>query len=581
MPNDAVTLKVLVGELDGLLKNGRVEKITMPDKTDVILSVRNNAENYNLLISCAPNLPRIHLTRQKRENPTNAFSFCMLLRKHLEKSIVVSARLLNGDRIVALEFLTKNELKDVGSRTLIFELMSRHSNVVLLNGDGKILGAVRQSFIDPKTERPILTGTDYTPPKNDKIRYFDAEGIKKLLTDDGSGGADIDFLLYGAVCGMSRETISHLLYSCRLDGAKLPLSREAAEALAEEAAGLSRLDEIKSPRIIERADGSSDFFAVDYPSYRGIEARRFKLLNDAADEYYSSKDAREKLSKLAKSLRDVIKKAVDKTQKKLADDRENLLKAKNADQIRREGNLILNNIYLIKKNNSELTCVDYETGETVAVALDTGLTPSENAALRFKKYAKLKRTEESSAKNLAQNLAALEYLKSIVQSIDLADSIPLLREIERELDETNFATKKSKNPPQKSRAKSKNKPKPIETQRPYERVVDGFKIYVGRNNLQNELVTFAIAKNGDVWLHAKNYHGAHVVISTEGRPVPDGVLLAAANLAAYFSKARTAGKAAVDFTERRNVKKIPGAGRGMVIYSDFKTILAEPKDADN
>jgi predicted ribosome quality control (RQC) complex YloA/Tae2 family protein len=571
MPNDYIHLKVLIRELDTFLKGGKIEKIAQPQKDEVILSVRNNSQNYSLLISCDPEIPRIHLTRQKKENPLTAFSFCMLLRKYLEKSTVLSAELLNNDRIIAIKFRAKNELLDVNTYTLILELMSRYSNIILVGESASILGAAKQTFLNESADRIILPGSLYSYPPNTKINAEDIAAVYALLTDGRESGLEAAFAVNTLVGGLAKETVKELFLRSKLSGAEsLPLNALQAEAFTDELSSISNPVKI-SPCTAKKSDRLSDFFISPFASCNA-DYDAYKYLNDAADELYTAKEKDAVLSKKSKALNGILKKALTKTEKKIADNKDNLLKCENAENIKKAGNMILNNIYTIKKNQSVLSAIDYESGETTQTAIDPKLSPSENAAVYFKRYSKLKRTEENANKNLSQNTLFLEYLTSIAQSIELADSTVCLSEIEAELTDAGLLRAK----PVKNK-KGKNKKANNAPSKPYECVVDGFKIYAGRNNIQNDFVTFSLAKNGDIWLHTKNYHGSHVVVAAEGSRVSDKALLAAASLAAYFSKARTSSKVPVDYTEKRNVKKIPDSGKGMVTYSNFKTIVADPE----
>ncbi|MDR2090353.1 MAG: NFACT family protein [Clostridiales bacterium] len=796
MPNDLVTLKVLVGELNDILSGGKIDRITQPEKDGIVLSVRNNSSNFSLFISCAPDCPRIHLTRQKRENPLNAPSFCMLLRKHLEKSSILSVDLLGGDRIISLSCLGRNELFDLTKCRLTLELMSRHSNIFLTDENDKILGAVKQTFLN-ESERLILPGARYSPPQNNKIRLDDTDGIRALLLGKRGGdpaflnadGADapprkiggisvlsienksgsqaaaeqkndpsipsfkdgnslnlsghksadtsvlsienksgskaaaerkndpsipsfkdensltpppflrfaarqkegIPFFLAGNISGLSKETAREIAWRAGLDCAEFPISEKEAENIISvikdfdfsSSKSLSDKDGAKecfhigkSPCLAFKNGIPIDFFITEYSSIDAVY-KPFDLLNSAADEFYSEKERADLIKRKAKSLSDILKKAVVKTEKKLADNRDGLSKCENAENLKKFGNLILNNIYLVKNKSQNLDALDYESGETLKIPLDKNLSPSENAAAYFKKYAKLKRTEENVKKNLEQNSLFLEYLLSIENGIALSENAAELAEIENELIEIGLIKTSAKNIKNAKNPKKNKNFKPADRKKTtaanvgcYRCEIDGYKIYAGKNNAQNDYVTFSLAKNGDIWLHAKNYHGAHVIISADSNKnfdpiskistsgnakmqnsnnnynstskfpvrentknadlnknfnqiskistsgnakmqnlndnynstskfpvrentknadlnknfnqiskisVPEHILTAAAGIAAYFSKARQAAKVQVDYTERRNVKKIPAAGKGMVTYSDFKTISAEPK----
>ncbi|MDR1906514.1 MAG: NFACT family protein [Clostridiales bacterium] len=585
MPNDVITLAVLTRELNELLTGGKIEKITQPDYNTIVLNVRSNAENQALLISCSPKLPRIHLTRRKKENPLNAYSFCMLLRKHLEKSAILSIELINNDRIIALKCQKKNDLYDIKTYTLIFELMARNSNIILTDDSGVILGTVRQSYLSENSGRLTLTGALYSPPANKKPRVQDAEAVSLMLRDSSNTGSLYSFLC-SQISGMSKETVKEVLALSALSDAEFPLDEARLDVLISHISAFTRIYENKLPCASIKEDGMpSDFFPVEYKTVN-LKFTPFALLNYAADECYFYAEYSDALSQKARALKAVLKKALTKTQKKIDDNKDALLRCGDAEQLKKAGNLILNNIYLIKKNASSIELTDYETYKNVMISLDSKLSPSDNASVYFKRYSKLKRTEENAKINLEQNLLLLEYLLSIDDSIDVCidasqakngldnnnDAKITLNEIETELSEAGLIREKAVKPTKKT----KNVKKTAPAAKPYECVVDGFKIYAGRNNIQNDYVTFTLAKNSDVWLHTKGYHGAHVIISAEGRSVPDSVLLAAAAIAAGFSKARASQNVPVDYAERRYVKRIRGATKGMATYTNFKTLFVAP-----
>ncbi|MDR2047137.1 MAG: NFACT family protein [Clostridiales bacterium] len=482
MPNDLITLNVLTLELNDILAGGKIDKITQPERNTVTLSVRNNAKNYTLLLSCAPGMPRIHLTRQKKENPKNAPAFCMLLRKYLERSAIRSVSLLGGDRIIALICEGKNELYDPVNLSLVLELMSRHSNIFLLSGESRILGTAKPAFLSDDNERLLIAGAPYSPPKNGKTALDDADGIRKLLLSRDSGGFRPFFA--GNIGGVSKETADEIAFRAGLFDAEFPIDGKRAESVISVAKEFCFLadSEKKSPRVLFKNGVPVDFFVTEYrhlnpsnprapygrqadlsetesgsntgfglyaaapktPNYASDgslnppvrwEYARFAALNEAADCFYTEKERLDSAERKARVLNGVLARSISKVQKKIADDKNNIFLSENAEKFKKYGELILNDIYRARKNTDAVILTDYENGKNISVPLSPELTPAENAAAYFKKYSKLKRTGENAKKNLAQNSAELEYLLSVRATVELAESPAHFSEIESELAE--------------------------------------------------------------------------------------------------------------------------------------------------
>lgn len=562
MGSDLFALSALARELNDNLQGARIDKIQQPESDELRFFVRSKGKNQCLVVSCNAGAPRIHLTNSKKVSPQVAPNLCMLLRKYLLSATISDVSIYNHDRIVRIRFDAKTEMRDEATFYLFVEIMNRYSNIVFTDENLVILDAVKHLPLDVERNHFVLRGVPYSPVLQKKISY---------LTDcfsvfnDFKGG-DLHRFIQDNISGFSGATIEELLLRANINsnvGTFGAIERERLfKTIKDFASVATNTPEIPlCPCIIN----DKEVYPIEYRSLENSDKSNVKTLESMSDAYDAlitdcDKDIRNKAR--LKSLATIAKHLRQKVEKNIAIDLQKLAECEDMDKYRLWGELIVNYIYLVKKGDDKLVCVNYYDNSQVEIPLDLRLTPSKNSTAYYAKYNKLKRTKEFVSKKLEKDKDLLEYVKSIEDEIANLPYESDTSAIEQELDALGGGKKKS----------SKNKVRKEKAEPPYVYFVDGFYIYRGKNNLQNDELTFKIASSNDVWLHLKHEHGSHTIIVTEGRTVPDKVLKIAGEITASTKQA----PCEVDYTERRNVKRKPDGHPGQVIYVNYKTMISEP-----
>lgn len=571
MPLDGVTLRVLVGELNSKLDNGRLMKIYQPESHTIILHFRLPGKNETLLISADPVYPRIHTTTEQPDNPLTPPAFCMLLRKHLEPSRLLTIDQTGADRIVTLRFECYGETGQVTEKSLIFELMGRHSNIFLINADGLIYDAIRRKPDGGSSMRVIMPGEKYIyPPDQDKIDPW-TFSIDDFLTELRllPPQTPIWKWLQNSFQGFSKTAAQEVVRRGNLDPSVTRSETTSTDWHTLASALRSFLDELDQGGVPTwHKQGKEDL--TGYALTTQTEFELFPSVNTLADTFFTRRIRQVELRQQANYLRRQINRHLKRVKKKEVIQENTLKEAANADEIRHLGELLTANVYRIQKGQSSVEVVDYTKPEqpTVVIELDPSLTPSQNAQRLFKNYTKAKNAKKITARQLKKTKQERNYLEELLLHIDLADKIETLQEIEIELIREGYIRK-----PRRTTKSKQKRSRPEKY-----RSSDGLTILVGRNNRQNDELTFKTAKPNHLWFHAQNIPGSHVVVLAEGI-IPETTILEAANLAAYFSKAKSSPKVPVDYTERRHVRKPAGAKPGFVLYDHVQTILVDPTTA--
>lgn len=558
MPNDMYTINALANELKELIVGGRIERINQPEKDEVTFYIHNNRCNYILVVSVNSNSPRIHLTTEKKDNPYVAPPFLMHLRKRLVGAKIEDLNTVGFDRIICIKLKGKNEMSDEISNTLYIELMGRYSNIIICDDDDHISEALRH--ISPENSfRCILPKVKYTLPENLRIKPTEREKLVELFNNFKMG--NLANYITSNVVGFSSATVNELLFRLKISD---QVTSEQAVILAEEIEKLYNINHYPDYKpCISISNGCpQDFFIFPYHSlsYTFIEK---ESLNQAVKECCIEKDRLTRLNAESKALYHAIKSVIKKTEKALSTARERIIACNNYEDLRFRGEMITNYIYLLKRGMSSFEAIDYNSGQMVKVPLDPLLSPQENAQAVFKKYTKQKRTVEISQVQVVELEKKLDYLYSIKTSLDLCESVKELDGIKEELISIGAISEKKG----KKNSKKVAKPQPIIRSFSYM----GYTIVCGKNNIENDMLTFS-AKPKDIWLHAKDLHGSHVIIRSEGKVVPEEVIEFSAQIAGYYSEGQASGSTRVDYCEARFVKRMPGGGKGQVIYTDFKGI---------
>ena len=567
MPNDYITIKALSKELNCFLKGGKIDKVTMPEKDEVNLMIRANNKNYTLAISCNASNPKIHLTHQKKISPIVAPAFCMHLRKYLQNGNITDIYTLNEDRIVVIEVLSKNEMRDTVSFKLIAEMMGRYSNIIMLNEKDIITDALKQVPFDVMTKRTLVPSAKYIVPEQPKIKLSEKNKIEALLKD--YSGSSLAALLANNISGLAKSTAQEIVHVSNVDDNKQDLSKEDIDNILNALDTFNNIYDspLYSPCASIVNGTPQDFFVTKYATLS--EYRKYETINSAIENCLIQKDDIMRQQEKTKYLQKAYNAFYSKCKKRLEKSNQRLAEASSKDTYRIFGELILANIYKIQKGDTKVTLQNYyeESMPDVTIPLDETLSPQQNAQNYFKKYIKLKHTEEVSLEQIKELNDTMAYLESIEPYISRAKTPQEILELQREFE--NIGALKAQ--------RQKGNKKPPEAP-PIHYLYKGFNIYVGKNNLQNDKLTFKVANGGDIWMHTKAFHGSHTIIVLETKEINDDVIKFAAEVCAYYSDCDNSSKVEVDYTQRKNVKRHPNKNPGMVLYEVYKTANVMPNE---
>ena len=564
MPLDALCLTAVAGEVRAAVQGGKIDKIYQPTRDEIVLYIRGPAGNVRLLLSANPGHPRAHLTERNRENPEQPPMFCMLLRKHLQGARILELNQPPLERILDFKLETLDELGDRVERRLVLEAMGRSANLLLLDGEGRIVDCTRRVDGDiARGQRQLLPGLFYRqPPTVDKLNPFTLEPEELRLVLDNPLGKAWDKLLLDSFTGLSPLVARELAFRAGDDSEKL-----AAEL---EKLGKSVEENHFTPYLLVREGKPVDFTflpVLQYgPETESIPRESFSAL---LDDFFSDRESAERVRQRGQDLVKSVTSARDRTARKLGNQARELEATKNRERLRELGDILTSNLHLMEKGMSTFRTMDFydpEGGE-VDIPLDPLLTPQQNAAKYYKEYNKAKTAEEMLTIQIEKGEKELEYLNSVLENIALAEGEKDLQEIRQELTETGYLRR----PKTAAKRAKKVSGKPMEF-----RSSSGLRISVGKNNSQNDLLTTKLAYRSDIWLHTQKIHGSHVILWLEGGEADARSLTEAAQLAAYFSQARDGSKVPVDYTPVKYVKKPAGARPGMVVYTTYQTAVVEP-----
>ena len=571
MPMDAVFLHGLTQELTQSLTGARIDKVQQPERDLLLLSVRTQGGNAKLLVHGGVGSARVHFTRGTFENPAEPPMFCMLLRKQILSGRILSIQQMHGDRVIHVDIDTVNELGDHVLRRLVLEIMGRHSNLMLLDEDGRILEAARHVSADMSRVRQIQPGLPYLPPPaQDKIAPEDADAENLLAKLEAQGDVPLQKALAASVSGLSNPAAKELAYRV------LPAGCDRADNLPETAARLAellrRLPQMADPRVLEDEQGEpADIFPFPYLSRDLDRQKPYPTVSQALERYFGARDQQDRINQKSASMVKLLKGQIERCEKKLAQQEEDLSSAARMDEYRIMGEIINANLWQLKKGQTEATLPNFydENGGSMTIPLDNQLTPVQNAQRYFKKYQKARTTREIAAEQKEKTLKELDYLEGTLLDVGKCIGESELEEIRQDLMRTGYIRKGVNRRQQKALPKSK----------PYHyRSTDGIDIYVGKNAAQNDRLT-GDARPNETWLHAKDMPGSHVIIRQEGE-IPRQTLLEAAILAAWYSKGQNSSGVPIDYTLRRFVKKPGGAAPGMVIYTNQRTLFMTVSESD-
>ena len=566
MPLDAVTVSALAKELSERLEGGRIDKVQQPERDMLLLSLRAKGENLRLVIAAGTGNARAGITRGSFENPAEPPMFCMLMRKHLVGARILSVTQPEYERMLIFTLDTHDELGVQSEKKLAVELIGRSANAVLIGTDGRIIDCMRRMDFAGDALRRMLPGMIYRlPPKQEKPVFFalDPEQRRALIAS-ADKTVPVDKWLMDSFSALSPLICRELAYRCNNDYVNLP---DACDALCEAVAA----GEL-APWLISIDGKPKDFSFMAISQYGpAAQLERYDSFSEMLDAFYTRRDRAEQQRRRSHDLIKTVRTLRDRQQRKLAAQCEELRRTEGREDIRHQAELVTANIYRLRRGDRSLECEDYydPACPVVHIELDPLKTPQQNAAALYKEYNKLKAAEQHLTVLTREGERQLDYLNSVLDELERAETDRDLSDIRRELTETGYI-----------RARKGGKAERVKPQSPLKFVSDdGLEILAGRSNAQNDELTLKLARRTDYWLHTQRVHGSHVIIRCEGEEPPPRTLEQAAGIAAYYSQARGAGKVQVDYTMVRNVRKPSGALPGKVVYTDHKTMLAESDGA--
>lgn len=577
MSLDGIVVNSIVEELKLNLLGGRVDKIYQQDKDEILINIYNKGVNYKLLISASSNNPRIYLTDSNQPNPPSPPMFCMLLRKHLTGGIVLNISQFSMDRIIFLDISSLDELGRPTEKRLVIEIMGRHSNIILIDKSSfKIIDSIKRVTHEISRVRQVLPGLQYEYPSiNNKINPLDFNK-DEFYTLLGQSNLNIPIFkfFYTNYMGLSPLIGKEICFNSNID-IKRPigsLNVKEKEALANSfLVIINKIGEKRyTPVLIKDYydNGYLAFHALDINQYGHQNKIYLNSISKVLNNYYYKNHMMDRVNQKSQGIKKSIQTKLERSQNKLAKQKQELLEAKDREKYKIFGDLISANLYNIEKGSSEIEVENFYTEdmEKIKIPLDERFTAPQNAQRYYKKYSKLKNAYSLLSKQILETKEEIDYLENVLNSIDNCTEVIELDEIKEELIKEGYLKSNKKN---KKRKTLKTKPLHFLSS-------EGIDIYVGKNNRQNDFLTLKFAHREDLWLHVQKMPGSHVIIKNDNQPIPTTTLEEAAILAAFYSKGKNSTNVPVDYTERKNVRKPKNAKTGMVIYDNFNTIFVTP-----
>ena len=559
MALDGITISNIVKELNDTILNGRIAKIAQPENDELLLTIKPAKGQVRLVISASASLPLIYLSRDNKPSPMTAPNFCMLLRKHIANGRIVGISQPSLERIIRFEIEHLDELGDLCRKSLIVEIMGKHSNIIFCNEKGMIIDSIKHVSAQMSSVREVLPGREYFIPdtmkKENPLDIPEENFTQELLSKPMPVGKAI----YNSFTGISPVVAEEICHLAGIDSS-IPASEMSADLLShlyrQFTYFMEQVTESKfSPAIYYEGNEPKEFSSLPLTHFSNYQVKSFDSISEVIRTYYSSRDLITRIRQKSSDLRRVVQTALERNRKKYDLQLKQLRDTENRDKYKVYGELIHTYGYNLEDGAKELEALNYYTNEMIKIPLDPQKTPQENAKKYFDRYNKQKRTFEALSELIKETKDEIDYLESVSKSLDIARSEDDLIQIKEELIESGFI-----------RRKQSSKKVKI-TSKPFHYISsDGFHMYVGKNNLQNEELTFHFANGGDWWFHAKKAPGSHVIVKTNGEELPDRTFEEAARLAAHYSKNSGAEKVEVDYVEKKQVKKPNGSKPGFVVY---------------
>lgn len=575
MAFDGITIAAIRAELEHTIVGGKINKIAQPEADELMITIKNNRTQYRLLISASASLPLIYLTETNKPGPMTAPNFCMLLRKHMGSGKILSVTQPSLERVLIFDIEHLNELGDLCHKKLIVEIMGKHSNIIFCNEDNMIIDSIKHVSANMSSVREVLPGRAYFIPETQAKKdpcTIDEESFYQSVLSKPAACAKA---LYTSLTGFSPLMGEELCHRAGIDGGRPTdaLEQPAREHLYHLFTRM--MEEVQrqefSPNIVYKGQEPLEFSALSLTQYTECECHTFDSISQVLETYYAMKNRLTRIRQKSVDLRKVVTTALERNVKKLNIQEKQMKDTAKKDKYRIYGELLNTYGYEAEEGAKSLDALNYYTNETITIPLDPTLKPQENAKKYFDRYNKLKRTAEALTEQLEETRQEISHLESISTALDIALDEEDLVQIKEELIASGYIRRKG---PAGKRVKI--------TSRPFHYISsDGFDIYVGKNNLQNEELSFKFATGNDWWFHAKGRPGSHVIVKCgpDGE-MPDRTFEEAGRLAAYYSSGKHAPKVEIDYTQKKNLRKPNGSKPGFVVYYTNYSLLIEPDIRD-
>lgn len=570
MALDGITIASLTNELKNKLINGRIVKIAQPESDELLLTIKIFNEQIRLTVSSDASLPLMYLTTENKPSPMTAPNFCMVLRKHLNNAKILNISQPSLERIINIELEHYNEMGDLCTKFLIVELMGKHSNIIFTDNKYKIIDAIKRIPASVSSVREVLPGRDYfIPETTNKFNPLEISG--DLFIDIISKKPmNVSKAILSSFTGISPVISEEIPFRAGIDS-DIPVSSLSTDMLNHLFDAFSDvLSHVKErnyyPVIIYKNGFPKEFNSFPLRLYdNAFDIKSYDTISEVIYDFYKEKNLHTRIKQKSVDLRKIVNTTLEKDYKKYELQQKQLKDTEKKDKYKIYGEMITTYGYGLGNGETSLTCTNYYTNEEITIPLDNTITPIENAKKYFDKYNKLKRTATALETIVNETENEIKHLESIVNSMDIATSEDDLKEIKEELIISGYIRRKG------TSKKEKIVSKPL-----HYLSSDGFHMYVGKNNIQNEELTFKVANGSDWWFHSKTFPGSHVIVKTDGKELPDSTFEEAARLAAFYSKGKEQEKVEIDYVERKHVKKVAGAKPGFVIYHTNYSMAIQP-----
>ena len=570
MAFDGITIANIVTELNQTITGGKINKIAQPENDELIITIKNQRKQYRLFLSASASLPLIYLTETNKPSPLTAPNFCMLLRKHIGSGKIIAIEQPGMERIIRFTIEHLNELGDLCTKYLIVEIMGKHSNIIFCNEEDQIIDSIKHVSAHMSSVREVLPGRPYfIPETQSKLNPF-------VLTEEifqekiFPRPVNVAKAIYTSITGISPLMAEEVCYRAGIDGGIPTDGLEDVERVHLAHTFLRMVDDIRDghfePNIIYKGKEPVEFACFPLSQYQDYRAVSYPSIFPVLETYYAEKNIVTKMRQKTVDLRKIVQNALERNVKKYQLQQKQLKDTEKKEKYRVWGELLNTYGYEVEPGAKSMEALNYYTNEMIQIPLDETMTPQENAKKYFDKYSKLKRTKEALDTLLQEAGDEIKHLESIAASLDIASSEEDLVQIKEEMMEYGYVKRKNT-----------GGKKVKVTSRTYHYISsDGYDIYVGKNNFQNDELSFKFASGNDWWFHAKGQPGSHVIVKSKNEELPDRTFEEAGKLAAYYSKGRQAPKVEIDYTQKKNLRKPTGGKPGFVVYYTNYSLLIEP-----